>query len=277
MTTLMVAMCRYIEQNYHNKLSLENLAEEAGMSVAHFQKTFKKHIGLSPKKYQDACRFNAFKKSLREDQSITRATVDSGFQSSSRLYERIDSQLGIKPSVYKKGGQGLDIFYASATTPLGEVMIGATERGICFLQFADDVQQLMDLLHADFPLASLHAMPAEQQPLFDVWMEALNHYLNGRIQQLHLPLDIQGTAFQKVVWEYLQSIPAGRLHSYQQVAAGLNKPNATRAVASACGRNKIAIAIPCHRVVRGNGQMAGYKWGIPRKQKLIHLEQSSST
>ncbi|WP_395377840.1 bifunctional DNA-binding transcriptional regulator/O6-methylguanine-DNA methyltransferase Ada [Marinicella sp. W31] len=276
MRALMVAMCRYIEQNYHNKLSLENLAEEAGMSVAHFQKTFKKHIGLSPKKYQDACRFNAFKQHLKEDQSITRASVDSGFQSSSRLYEKIDTQLGVKPSVYKKGGQGLDIFYADGQTPIGHVMIGATERGICFLQFADDAKGLRAFLQQDFPQAILHPMPIDQQPLFDVWMEALNHYLSGHIEQLQLPLDIQGTAFQKMVWDYLQTIPAGELRSYQQVAAALNKPQASRAVASACGRNRIAIAIPCHRVVRGNGQLAGYKWGVPRKQKLIHLEQSGT-
>ena len=276
MTNLMIAMCRYIEQHHQDKLSLEMLAKEAGMSSAHFQKTFKKHIGLSPKKYQEACRFNTFKNYLKANRSITQATVDSGFQSTSRLYEKIDAQLGIKPSDYKKGGQGLHIFYASAATAIGEVMIGATERGICFLQFANDTQDLLTLLQSDFPQAHLHPMPKEQQPLFDVWMEALNQYLQGHIEQLHLPLDIQGTAFQKMVWDYLQTLPSGTLHSYQQVAAALDKPKATRAVASACGRNKIAIAIPCHRVVRGNGELAGYKWGLPRKQQLIDLEQRNN-
>jgi len=276
MTALMIAMCRYIEQHHHDKLSLQKLAEQAGMSSAHFQKTFKKHIGLSPKKYQEACRFNTFKSYLKNDYSITQATHDSGFRSSSRLYEKIDTQLGVKPSDYRKGGQDLHIFYASAETHIGQVMIGATERGICFLQFADDTEQLLALLHADFPQAQLHTMPAAQQPLFDVWMEALNQYLDGHSAQLHLPVDIQGTAFQKLVWDYLQTIPTGQLYSYQQVAASVNKPTATRAIASACGRNKIAIIIPCHRVVRGDGQLAGYKWGLQRKQTLIDLEQHNS-
>ena len=278
---LMHEICRYIEAHYQQSLTLAVLAEQAGMSPSHFQRTFKLALGMSPKKYQDACRIRLFKSDLKNDlkndlnkePNITHTMYASGYESSSRLYEKIDTHMGMTPSTYRKGGAGELISYASAETSLGRVMIGATDRGICFLQFDDADDKLFAQLKLEYPKASFQPMPLESQPLFDQWIAQLNEFLQGRARVLDLPMDIRGTAFQCMVWDYLVSIPSGTLQSYTEVANGIGKPKAVRAVASACANNKIAIRIPCHRVIRGDGSLAGYKWGLARKRSLIDLER----
>lgn len=168
-----------------------------------------------------------------------------------------------------------DIFYAAAPTSLGRVMVGATDRGICFLQFDDSDDKLFTQLVKEYPMATWKPMPTEDLPTFELWISEINDFLAGKTKQLRLPLDIHGTPFQCIVWSYLMEVPYGCLQSYADVARGIGKPSAVRAVASACGNNKIALAIPCHRVVRGDGQLAGFKWGLARKQALIALEKTT--
>ena len=270
---LMHEICRYIEVHYQQPLSLAFLAVQAGMSASHFQRTFKAAVGMSPKKYQDGCRIRQFKNSVKTNDNITDAIHASGYESSSRLYEKVDTQMGMTPSSYRKGGAGELISYAAGDTSLGQVMIGATDRGICFLQFDDAEDRLLTQLELEYPKASFQPMPIEAQPQFDQWIDQLNEFLQGRVRVLDLPMDIRGTAFQCMVWDYLMSIPSGTLQSYTEVANGIGKPKAVRAVASACANNKIAITIPCHRVIRGDGSLAGYKWGLARKRSLIDLER----
>ena len=270
---LMHEMCRYIACHCDQVLPLKSLARLAGMSTSHFQRRFKAVIGLSPKKYQDACRIRLFKDTLKTDDTITDAMHSAGYESSSRLYEKIDTHIGMTPSSYRQGGANELISYASAQTSLGRVMIAATDRGICFLQFDDADDKLLAQLELEYPKARFQPMPFAAEPLFDQWIAQLNEFLQGRARLLELPMDIRGTAFQCMVWDYLVRIPSGTLQSYTEVANGIGKPKAVRAVASACANNKIAIMIPCHRVIRGDGSLAGYKWGLARKRSLIDLER----
>ena len=271
--SLIQAMCRYIEDNYQQRLTLNDLAKQAGLSPSHFQRIFKQVVGMSPKKYQDAWRMNKFKSQLKSGEDITDAIHNVGYESSSRIYEKLDTHMGMTPTSYRKGGDKVQISYASQKTSLGIVMVGATDRGICFLQFDDEVKPLLEQLKLEYPKAEVIPMPKNSQLMFKQWMDSLNQYLEGQVNLSKLPLDIFGTAFQKMVWEYLITIPAGELKSYKEVADAIGKPSAFRAVASACGNNKIAIAIPCHRVIRGDGSLAGFKWGLPRKRTLIDLER----
>ena len=273
LNNLMHDICRYIEVHYQQKLTLELLAEQAGMSAGHFQRTFKRAIGMSPKKYQEACRIKWFKSNLKSDKSITESIQESGYKSSSRIYEKLDTHIGMTPSSYRKGGVNELISYASEQTSLGRVMIGATDRGICFLQFDDSEKKLLEQLKLEYPKADHRPMPIESQPIFEQWILLLNQFLTGQKGRLELPMDIRGTAFQCMVWEYLTTIPSGNLKSYADVAKGISKPKAVRAIASVCGSNKIAIAIPCHRVIRGDGGLGGFKWGLERKRTLIDLER----
>jgi AraC family transcriptional regulator of adaptative response/methylated-DNA-[protein]-cysteine methyltransferase len=178
------------------------------------------------------------------------------------------------PIEYRIGGRGVKITHATITSPLGLIMIGATDRGLCFLQFGDTRTGLLRMLQKEYPEASISAMPKPYHPDFQKWVDALNAYLAGTEPHLHLPLDIRATAFQIRVWNYLQSISYGEVQSYQEVAAGIGQPRAVRAVASACSRNRIALVIPCHRVIRSTGELGGYRWGLARKRVLIDQERS---
>ncbi len=197
---------------------------------------------------------------------------DAGFGSSSRVYERSDSHLGMTPRTYRNGAKGLTISYAVVETRLGHLMLGATTRGLCFLQFGDSPDQLLEMLRAEYPAAAVQPMPAPYSPQFELWMQSLSRYLQGEHVTFDLPLDVQATAFQMKVWMHLQSIPHGATESYAQIAAATGDPNAARAVARACASNPVAIAIPCHRVIRGDGDLGGYRWGIERKRALMEIE-----
>jgi AraC family transcriptional regulator of adaptative response/methylated-DNA-[protein]-cysteine methyltransferase len=215
------------------------------------------------------------KKELRSDAPVADAIYQAGFGSGSRVYEKADTQLGMTPSEYRSGGRGLTISHAGADTPLGRLMIGATDRGICFLQFGETDAELAKELARQFPAATTQPMPSTHKKQFDSWMTALNRHLRGREPQLDLPLDVRGTAFQLIVWRYLQKVPYGEVRSYSEVAEAIGRPSAARAVARACASNSIALLIPCHRVVRGTGELGGYRWGMQRKRVLLDTERAA--
>jgi AraC family transcriptional regulator of adaptative response/methylated-DNA-[protein]-cysteine methyltransferase len=231
-------------------------------------------VGLTPRQYAEAHRFRKLKQSLRNAGDVTEAVYEAGFGSSSRVYERADRRLGMTPNQYRRGGHGVAITYATVESRFGLMMLGATDRGICFLQFGDSQDGLLGALRGEYPGASLEPMPEPRPPEFGGWMEALERYLRGLQPYVELPLDIQATAFQMQVWDYLRAIPSGGVRSYSQVAAGIGKPRASRAVARACGANRVALLIPCHRVIRGTGKLGGYRWGIERKRALLESERA---
>lgn len=270
---LMVTLARFIEEHCDETLLLAQLAKQANLSTTHLQKRFKAQIGVSPKEYQAACRLKKFKTGLRTKASVTESVYDSGHGSASRIYERLDQRVGMTPKEYQRKGEGLVISYASGMTPLGRILIAATDRGICFIQFADSAKKLLTLLEEEFPKATLTPIKKKNETQFKHWLQALNDYLAGTLIKLDLPLDVQGTAFQLSVWKYLQKIPRGQVLSYSELAVKLGQPRAVRAVASACAKNKIAVVIPCHRVLRGTGELAGYRWGLERKKKLLEIEE----
>ena len=265
--------CELIVRHVDEPLSLKRLATAVGFSPFHFQRRFKAVVGLTPKEYHEAERVRALKAGLKSGRSVTAAIYDAGFGSSSRVYERVDTRLGMTPAQYRQGGRGIAISHASSRTPLGLIMIGATDRGICFIQFGDSEKALREQLAVEYPQATHAPMAEAQTAKFQVWMRALGAYLDGARTALDLPLDVRGTAFQMRVWRYLQTIPRGEVQSYSEVARGIGQPTAARAVAQACASNTIALAIPCHRVIRGDGGLGGYRWGLARKRALIDRER----
>jgi AraC family transcriptional regulator of adaptative response/methylated-DNA-[protein]-cysteine methyltransferase len=267
-------LCRHIEANPDAPLALRDLAERAGLSPFHLQRTFKSIVGITPKQFAEAARLRTFKARLKEGRNVTTALYDAGYGSSSRVYERADTRLGMTPNQYRQHGRDVAITYVAIESPLGLMMIGATDRGLCFVQFGEAEQELLNALKLEYPAATFEPMPEPRDPEFAKWIEALTQHLAGTRPNLDLPLDIRGTAFQTIVWTYLQSIPYGEVQSYSEVAAGIGQPAAARAVARACAGNKIAIAIPCHRVIRATGELGGYRWGLPRKRALIDRERS---
>ena len=266
-------LCRYIQQHVTSKITSNQLAQLSGYDASHIRKEFTRIVGVSAKVFQDRLRQQHFKSQLAE-QPIADALYASGYSSPSQIYEKSESVLGMTPKAYQLGGHGLAISYASIDTPLGRVMIGATDKGICFLQFGPDDAALYRALMQEFPRANVTAMPASGQTQLDAWADYLQRVLSGKKVTSAPPLDVQGTAFQILVWQHLQSIPAGQVRSYTEVAQAIGKPRGVRAVASACARNTVALLIPCHRVIRGDGGLAGYRWGIERKQALLTLESA---
>ena len=225
------SLCRFIEQRMvcDQAPTLAELSAEAALSPFHLQRSFKAITGVTPRQYADACRLNTLKAGLRQDgQSITRSMVDAGYGSSSRLYERSDSQLGMTPGAYRRGGAGVHIRFTTAETAVGPMLLGATERGVCSIQFGADPERL---LADEFPQALIERSDVEPLPQ---WASQVAEYLKGKRPSLDLPLDIQATAFQRLVWEYLQTIPRGETRSYLEVAKGIGRPKASRAVANAC-------------------------------------------
>ena len=269
----LLEVCRGIEARPTAAHSLSALARRAELSAFQLHRLFKAFLQVTPKEYVEQVRMRALKSKLRSAASVTDAIYDSGFESSSAVYGRLDAHLGMTPRKYRAGGAGVDISFAFGRTPLGKVLIGATDRGVCFLQFGDSERELLEQLSKEYPSAAVAPSAADKSPAFEEWMSALNAQLSGRAALQSLPLDIQGTAFQKRVWEFLRSIPRGDVVSYQEVAQGIGAPKAVRAAASACARNKIGVLIPCHRVIRGTGELGGYRWGLPRKRALLDMER----
>jgi AraC family transcriptional regulator of adaptative response/methylated-DNA-[protein]-cysteine methyltransferase len=261
--------CRYIETHLDAGVDLATLGRETGLSPFHLQRTFKAVTGVTPRAYAESQRMAALKDGLRQDRSVTRSLYDAGFNSSSRVYETAGPQLGMTPAQYRKGGAGMDIRFTIADSPLGRMLIAATERGVCAIQFGDSDAELEGALRAEFRAANIERGGLAEET------ETMMRHLEGSGRKLDLPLDIQATAFQRRVWEYLRGLDAGETRSYSQVAEAIGAPRAARAVARACASNRIAVAIPCHRIVRENGEMGGYRWGIARKQALLEKERSS--
>ncbi len=259
---------RYIEEHAGERLTLEDLASRAGLSSSHLQRKFKAAFGLSPHEYAEACRTKSLKSGLRRGTSVTAAIYDAGYGSSSRVYERSGESLGMTPTAYREGGKGAQIGFATAASVLGRALVAATVRGVCAIRFGESDAELEEGLRREFPAAEIRRDPAAVKP----WIDALLHHLRGPEAPLELPLDIRATAFQKKVWDHLRTIPAGRTESYGEVAAAIGQPAAVRAVARACAANPVAVVIPCHRVVRGDGASGGYRWGESRKRKLLDRE-----
>lgn len=250
------------------KLTLENIAKEVSMSPFHFQKTFKKITGLTPKQYEMACKKDKFKDSLKNNHSITQAIYNSGHNSTSQIYKDM-SMLGMKPREFKKGGLEQEIMLAVGQCSLGVIMIAQTCKGICAISLGDEIQPLLDQVQKDFPNAKF--VVGDEK--FEKNMAYVIGFIDNGEKKFQLPLDIQGTLFQKKVWHALKNIPLGKTINYSQLAEQIGCPQATRAVANACGSNKLAIAIPCHRVIQKNGKISGYRWGTERKKTILEKEK----
>jgi AraC family transcriptional regulator of adaptative response/methylated-DNA-[protein]-cysteine methyltransferase len=268
-------VCRYVEDHSDEALTLAELASLASMSRFHFARTFKAVVGVTPKQYLATIRLRKLKAGLGKAKSVDTAAYDAGYGSTSRVYEQAGTRLGMTPSQYRRGGEGVSISYATLPTAIGLMMIGATDRGICFVGFGEMQLELLERLRAEYPKAAIEPMPEPFHPDFRAWVNAITRHLAGEAPRPDLPLDIQATAFQMRVWKYLQTIPAGDVQSYSEVATAIGQPNAARAVAQACARNPAAVLIPCHRVIRGSGELGGYRWGLARKRGLIDAERAA--
>lgn len=264
---LVEKICRYIDTHLDEAVTLEMLGRALGMSPFYLQRTFKALTGITPRAYAASRRLDSLKVGLREGHSVTRSLYDAGYGSSSRLYERASAQLGMTPSRYRKQGAGVTIRYAIAPSPIGQMLLAATERGICSIQFADSSAALERELRAEYPQAEIVLSDGKLAEQIQAVCEIIQGNSTGP-----LPLDIQATAFQRRVWEELKAIPRGATKSYSKIAADIGHPKAARAVARACAANPVAVVIPCHRVVREDGAMGGYRWGLDRKEKLLALE-----
>jgi len=269
----LVEIASHIETHADETLTLASLASIAKLSPSRLQRIFKEAFGISPKAYQDAVRMRGFKQSLKDGDGVTDAIFSSGFGSVSRLYGEATRNIGMTPKAYRAGGAGEIITYACRSTALGLMAMAATDKGICFVQFGEDEASLISKLKLEFPKAELSASPAQETPELDAWMAALDQHISEGAPRPDLPLDMRGTAFQMKVWQFLLSIREGDVLSYSELAAQIDKPKAARAVASACARNRIGVLIPCHRVLRGDGSLGGYRWGLERKRALLDAER----
>ena len=262
-----VAVCGYIAAHAEDSLTLAALGKLAGLSPFHLQRRFKKIVGVSPCEYQEACRLDAFKRHARDRLTLADATYAAGFGSSSRLYEK-SAQLGMTPAHYRRGGAGLEIRFATFASPLGQVLIAATARGLCKVSLGAQARALERELRAEFAAARCMRDAHALQP----YLAPLSRYLAGGDPGLALPLDIRATAFQRKVWNILRKIPYGETRSYSEIAAKAGAPAAVRAVARAIATNPVALVVPCHRALRKDGGLAGYRWGIGRKRRLLAQE-----
>jgi AraC family transcriptional regulator, regulatory protein of adaptative response / methylated-DNA-[protein]-cysteine methyltransferase len=266
------AACRALE-NSEVAISLHSLAQSAGLSPHHFHRVFKQVTGLTPKGYFLALQARRVQSALTTANSVTDAIYDAGFNSSGRFYETGAAGLGMSPRAFREGAPGQVIRYAVEPCALGVIIVAATPKGVCGIEFGDSVHALLARLQTRFPKAKFEpADPALRQCVGQVL-----RYLEHPVGVLDLPLDIQGTIFQRRVWQALRDIPSGSTVSYSQVASTIGQPSAVRAVATACAKNEIALAVPCHRVVRSNGDLAGYRWGVDRKRELLDGERKAKT
>lgn len=266
--TLVERACRQIEAAPQLP-ALKELAEAAGLSPFHFHRVFKAHTGLTPKDYALAQRANKMRKELSGATSVTHAIYDAGYNSNSRFYAASRQVLGMQPAVYRRGGVQAQIRFAIGQCSLGAILVAQSTRGVCAILLGDDADLLARNLQDQFPQATLIG----DDPQFETLVAQVVGFIEAPALGLNLPLDIRGTAFQERVWRALRDIPPGATASYAEIAQAIGKPKAVRAVAQACGANRLAVAIPCHRVVRSDGTISGYRWGVERKQALLKREE----
>jgi AraC family transcriptional regulator, regulatory protein of adaptative response / methylated-DNA-[protein]-cysteine methyltransferase len=247
------------------------LAARVGTTPGTLRRAFLQVTGLRPRDLVAALRLARFKKLLRKGKGIADALYETGYGSTSRVYEHSNAQLGMTPSTYRRGGKGMRIGYVIAKSSLGKVLVGATERGISAVYLGDTETRLLEELRDEYPRAEI----ATGEGAFERWVKEIVQRVEGNPPRLELPLDLQATAFQRRVWQELQKIPRGSTRTYTQVARALGSPKAVRAVARACATNPVSIVVPCHRVIRGDGSLAGYRWGLSRKEKLLAQERAA--
>lgn len=270
-------VCREIESRIANAedgtagLSLAALGASSGMKPHQLERAFRRLIGISPRQYADSQRMLHLKSRLKKGDNVTTALYDAGFGSSSRLYERAPAHLGMTPATYRRGGAGMLIEYTVVDSPLGRLLAGATARGISALYLGESDGKLEEALRKEYPRAELLHERATSGSLRD-WLEKILAHLRGREPHLDLPTDVQATAFQRRVWEELRRIPYGATRTYTEIARKIGQPTAVRAVARACATNPVSVVVPCHRVVREDGNLAGYRWGLGRKRTLLDHE-----
>ena len=264
--------CNYMDRNLNNGLNLEDLGKRSGLNPCHFQRIFKRFVGITPRQYAEASRVRQMKLALRRGESVRRAIYNSGRNSTSWLYTNPLAKLGMIPSTYKNKGRGLQINYSIKNCRLGKLLVAGTDRGICAVRMGDSEKILEALLMSEYQSAHIQREDSDQ---LAIWVERILKYLDGDNVILldALPLDIQATSFQYKVWKELQSIPYGATRSYSEIAKKLSKPKGSRAVASACAKNPVSLVIPCHRVIRKNGSLGGYASGLSRKASLLHEEK----
>ena len=261
--------CSYIREHHTGTLRLADLSRHLNVSSSHLLRLFKRALGISPAQYAHACRMKTIKSHLQRGKDVTTAMYESGFGSSSRLYERAQLNMGMTPGIYGKGGKGMRIAYATAACPLGRVLIAATTRGLCAVTLGNSDRELEAALNAEYP----HAEIFQDRQVLSNTLKTILQYLDGQEPRLDLPVDVRATAFQIRVWEELCRIPYGTTRSYSEIARMLGRPKSARAVARACATNPVALVIPCHRVVGTTGDLTGYRWGKERKAALLAQEQ----
>lgn len=254
---------------------LAGLGRAVGLSPAHLQRRFRAQYGLSPAEYRAQRRLQAFKRELRAGSDVTRAVYEAGYGSPSRVYEDGAARLGMAPLAYRRGGEGMEIRWSLVDTALGLALVAVTERGVCSVSLGEDAQALEAQLRAEFPRARLQRVDAGRDEFLAPRVRAVADALAQR--RATVPVELVGTAFQQRVWQALMRIPPGQTRSYAEIAAELGQPRAVRAVARACAGNRVAVLVPCHRVIRGDGSLGGYRWGLPRKRELLARESGQAT
>lgn len=252
-------------------LGLAELADAVGLSTTHLQRRFRQQFGLSPAQYRAQRRLSGLKAGLRAGHDVTRALYDAGYGSPSRVYEHGAARLGMAPQAYRRGGEGLELRWSLVPTALGQALVAVTERGVCAVLLGEDAGALEADLRAEFPRATLQRVDAGRDEFLAPRVRAVAEALSDRAGAV--PVELIGTAFQQRVWEALMRIPAGETRSYAELADSLGMPRGARAVARACAGNRVAVLVPCHRVIRGDGSLGGYRWGLPRKQALLDSER----
>jgi len=268
----------YIDRHIHDlsdeRITLELLGEESGMSPYHLQRKFKAQLGLTPAQYIRARKRERLKGELRRGETVSRATFGAGYGSSSRVYGGADAELGMTPATYRRGGAGADIDYVIAKTSLGTLLVAATDRGVCAVTLGDDAKSLEAALELEYPAATRTRLTAPSSSL-GVWVAEIVAAVDGERSRPDVPIDVEASAFRWKVWRELQKIPFGETRSYGEIANAIGSPKAVRAVASACANNRVAVVVPCHRVVRLDGEPGGYRWGLERKKRLLEKERAT--
>lgn len=267
-TALVQQVAAVLSHGSEESFRLGGLAAQLKTTPAQLRRAFRRVTGLTPKGFEQAFRLARFKKMLREGRSVTEALYACGYGSSSRLYEKTNAHLGMTPASYRKGGAGMQIGYTVANTTLGKVLVAATERGVSAVYLGESEKSLVEELRKEYAQADI-VRAAEGN---ENWLREIVRRVEGNAPSMDLPLDVQATAFQERVWRELQKIPRGATRTYTQVARALGKPRSVRAVARACATNPVSIVVPCHRVIRTDGTLAGYRWGLQRKEKLLERE-----